>query len=86
MFVELIDCYECAPAAICRSTTRKVMFGGSEVLEIEAINGACRKPDNTHDLTYRHSFEKTLLVSKVEAEIARMKAIAWHEQLCVIYA
>ena len=62
------------------------MFGGSEALTIEAIDCARRKPDNTRDLTYRHSFEKTLLVPKTEADIARTKAIAWHEQLCVEYA
>ena len=62
------------------------MFGSADVYEIEAVSGACREPDNTHDLTYRHSFEKTLLVPKIEADIARMKAIAWHEQLCVEYA
>ena len=89
MFVEEIECFDCAPSALCRvrkSSNHKVMFGSTDLCEIEAVSGACRKPDNTHDLTYRHSFEKTLLVPKVEAEIARMKAIAWHEQLCVEYA
>ena len=89
VFVEEIDCFDCAPAAqsrVRKSSNCKVMFGGYETLTIEAVDGACQNPDNAHDLKYRHPFEKTLLVLKIEADIVRMKAIDWHEQLCVEYA
>ena len=87
MFVDKVC--DCAAAATCRSKstsrTRIISFGNTEIIEIEAVADACRKPDTSHDLTYKHPLDRSMLVPNIEAKVARLKAIAWHEQTCVEY-
>ena len=75
--------FDCAPAAICRTHKKPkdlhVSFGGAEHVNIEHVSGANRKPDSSHDLSYQHPYERAMLLSSAEEEIAKLRAISWHE-------
>ena len=81
--------FDCAPAAVCRTHKKprglRVSFGGTEHVEIEHVSGANRKPDSSHDLSYQHPYERAMLLSSAEEEIAKLRAISWHEIICAEY-
>ena len=61
-----------------------VSFGIADVYDTE-WNNLGRKPDTSHDLTYRHSHDYSLIDPRVDEYTARSKAISWHEIICAEY-
>ena len=60
-------------------------FGWTEVINIDPVEGAVRKPNISHDLSYRHSYEHSMLNPECESQIAHIRAISWHDILCKEY-
>jgi archaellum component FlaD/FlaE len=65
--------------------SKKVCFGDTQVIHIETVPGACKKPQNSHNLAYEHPPERQMLESECEAHVAHVTALTWHEVTCREY-
>ena len=72
--------FQCAAAV----HDRKVCFGSVDLIEIEFENSGV-KPNISHDLTYSHSHDYSLIDPRVASDVAISKAIHWHNAICREY-
>ena len=68
----------CAAATLNTKRKHKVRFGEIEYHDIPHLAGADKKPNISHNLSYSHPSEMSLLDNACEAETAVLKALSWH--------
>ena len=59
-------------------------FGTVDIIEIESENQGT-KPNISHDLTYSHSHDYSLIDARVASDVAISKALRWHTAICCEY-
>ena len=74
----------CAAGVTARKA-RNVKFGDAEVVEIESYVSHPRIINASHDPGYTHTPEYKMLLSFAEALKARVRANAWHQEVCIEY-
>ncbi len=72
--------YNCAAAV----KSKKLCFGTVDVIEIEFENNGV-KPNISHDLTYTHSHDYSLIDPRVASDVAISKALRWLAAICREY-
>ena len=71
--------------AVACKVGKHVSFGEVTVVNIDAVTGADRKPHDSHNLAYSHSYERQMLDTECEAHVAHLNALTWHEVICREY-